>query len=336
MEVLPEDIPLTSGIQVVQLDGLVLLKIIKHCKENMPEVVTGQLLGLDVEDRLEVTNCFPFPSSDDNDDTTYQYQIEMMKCLRTVNVDNNTVGWYQTSFMGSFITTIIESQFAHQKEIPQSVVVVYDPFKTTKGRLALNAYRLTDGFMELYGKEDFSHLSFSKLEIDSSKIMEEVPIKIHNSHLVHGFLYELREHGSMSCDHDRLHLNNNPFLEKSLGMVSDLIDEYAAEQMKFQYWQRQSSKQKQQKQAAVQKWQAENDKREKAGQEPLPEEDWSKMYKVQTPPSRMDSVMVAGQIQHHSDQIIAATGQAFNKLYLRNALARTVRPQYSADDDKKE
>lgn len=38
-----------------------ILKIIKHCKEFMPALVTGQLLGLDVGSVLEVTNCFPFP-----------------------------------------------------------------------------------------------------------------------------------------------------------------------------------------------------------------------------------------------------------------------------------
>ena len=37
------------------------LKIIKHCKEFSPALVTGQLLGLDVGSVLEVTNCFPFP-----------------------------------------------------------------------------------------------------------------------------------------------------------------------------------------------------------------------------------------------------------------------------------
>lgn len=37
------------------------LKIIKHCKEFSPSLVTGQLLGLDVGSVLEVTNCFPFP-----------------------------------------------------------------------------------------------------------------------------------------------------------------------------------------------------------------------------------------------------------------------------------
>ena len=45
----------------VQIDGLVALKIVQHCKDNMPALVTGQLLGLDVGSTLEVTHCFPFP-----------------------------------------------------------------------------------------------------------------------------------------------------------------------------------------------------------------------------------------------------------------------------------
>jgi translation initiation factor 3 subunit H len=28
----------------------------------------------------------------------------MMRCLREVNVDNNTVGWYQSSVLGSYQT----------------------------------------------------------------------------------------------------------------------------------------------------------------------------------------------------------------------------------------
>jgi hypothetical protein len=41
------------------------LKIIKHCRENLPELVTGQLLGLDVNSTLEVTNSFPFPQREE-------------------------------------------------------------------------------------------------------------------------------------------------------------------------------------------------------------------------------------------------------------------------------
>ena len=52
-----EDTPL----RIVQLDGHVVLKIVKHCKEGTPTLVTGQLLGLDIGQTLEVTDCFPFP-----------------------------------------------------------------------------------------------------------------------------------------------------------------------------------------------------------------------------------------------------------------------------------
>ena len=53
----------TSPLRNVQLDGLAVLKILKHCKESMPSLVTGQLLGLDIGQTLEVTDCFPFPVS---------------------------------------------------------------------------------------------------------------------------------------------------------------------------------------------------------------------------------------------------------------------------------
>ena len=50
-----------QALQEVQIDGQVLLKVLKHCKECMPSLVTGQLLGLDIGSTLEVTSAFPFP-----------------------------------------------------------------------------------------------------------------------------------------------------------------------------------------------------------------------------------------------------------------------------------
>jgi translation initiation factor 3 subunit H len=47
-------------ISTVKLEGLVVLKIIKHCQENFPMTVMGQLLGMDIDDTLEITNCYPF------------------------------------------------------------------------------------------------------------------------------------------------------------------------------------------------------------------------------------------------------------------------------------
>lgn len=90
---------------VVQLDGLVLLKIISHSKEAMPEVVSGQLLGLDIGQKMEVTNCFPFPTGL-SEEASDNYQLEMMKHLARVNVDNNTVGWYQSAYLGTFFDQV--------------------------------------------------------------------------------------------------------------------------------------------------------------------------------------------------------------------------------------
>ena len=114
----------------------VVLKIIKHCQQALPAFVTGQLLGLDVGPTLEVTNSFPFPgkesvngeSSAMDDDASSEYQIEMMRCLREVNVDNNTVGWYQSTYFSSFIDEqCVETQFNYQSNLKNCVVLIFDP-----------------------------------------------------------------------------------------------------------------------------------------------------------------------------------------------------------------
>lgn len=150
-------------IEVVELDALVLLKLVRHCKESLPTFVTGQLLGLDIGRTLEVTSCFPFPSRDDadlapeDDKDGAEYQVEMMRCLRNVNVDNNTVGWYQSTHLGSHMTeSCLEHQFHYQEHIRNCVVLVFDPMQTTVGHLHLRAFRLTDAFMALYREKKFT------------------------------------------------------------------------------------------------------------------------------------------------------------------------------------
>ena len=47
------------------------LKIIKHSHEEGAggtDLVQGVLLGLVVDNRLEITNCFPFPRHSEEDD----------------------------------------------------------------------------------------------------------------------------------------------------------------------------------------------------------------------------------------------------------------------------
>ena len=50
----------------------------------------------------------------------------MMKKLREVHVDHLHVGWYQSTYLGSFINrNFVEAQYAYQNSIEESVVLVY-------------------------------------------------------------------------------------------------------------------------------------------------------------------------------------------------------------------
>lgn len=336
----------TNRPVVVQLDGLVLLKIIQHSKEALPEVVSGQLLGLDIGSKLEVTNCFPFPLGLNEVDSD-NYQLEMMKHLRTVNVDNNTVGWYQSAYLGMFFDQgLLEAQFTYQKHIPNSVVVVYDPFQTSKGRLVLKAYRLSDDFMRVFspagadaattaGRPRFSYEELNKLGLESSDIFQQVPIKVHNSHLVHGFLYELREekmHAASVSDVDRhwssnlerVNLNYSAFLEKNLTLLGNTIEQYSQEQGKFQFFLRALARQKQQQADHLKKRQVENDARVSAGKDPLPDEDLSRnpLFKPLAKPNRLETYLLSNQIGYYADSITAVSNQSFQKLYLMEALQK--------------
>jgi hypothetical protein len=77
----------------VHVDGLVVLKIMNHCHQGLPTMVAGSLLGMSNNKVQEVTNCFPFPSRDVDEETGQEvgdagdavgYQMEMMKMLREV------------------------------------------------------------------------------------------------------------------------------------------------------------------------------------------------------------------------------------------------------------
>ena len=47
-------LPEFSRVEKVILDGVVLLKIIKHSRENVHATVTGKLLGLEWDGKVEV------------------------------------------------------------------------------------------------------------------------------------------------------------------------------------------------------------------------------------------------------------------------------------------
>ena len=150
----------------------VVMKIIKHCSQKFPTTATGSLVGLDVNGALEVTNAFPFPVPDafpefdgppqnaaaiaPRTKANQNYQIEMIKMLREVNVDANNVGWYTSANMGNFINlNFVETQCMYQRELNErTVALVHDVSRSSQGSLSLRAFRLSPQFMSAYLSKD--------------------------------------------------------------------------------------------------------------------------------------------------------------------------------------
>ena len=299
----------------------------KHCQEEAAggtDLVQGVLLGLVVDNKLEITNCFPFPRHNDEEEfNEVHYQMEMMRNLRHVNIDHLHVGWYQSTYFGSFINRpLLDSQFNYQDNIEESVVLIYDPLRTTQGYLALKAYRLTREMMDFYRNGDYSPESIKDSNISFEKMFEEIPIYVKNSHLTNALLCEVEEKTPDEDKFNYLDLATSSMLEKNLRQLMDCVDDVAMDANRFLNYQRQYYKQHLQKQQFVLKRQQENQAREARGEKPLPEDDINKMFKPIPSPARLDSLLLAEQINNYCQQIGEFSSQSLGKLFMSETLQK--------------
>jgi translation initiation factor 3 subunit H len=139
-------------------------------------VATGCIVGMDREGTLEITNTFPFPTTDvANTDGGHQndasalasaaprskasavYQADMIRHLKEVNVDANNVGWYTSATMGNFVNlSFIENQYHYQKENEKTVALVHDASRSSQGALNLRAFKLSSSFMTAFREAKFT------------------------------------------------------------------------------------------------------------------------------------------------------------------------------------
>jgi translation initiation factor 3 subunit H len=251
------------------------------------------------------------------------YQLEMMRCLREVNVDNNTVGWYQSTLLGSYQTVeLIETFMNYQENIRRCVCIIYDPSRADQGVLALKALKLSDSFMELYRSNNFTGEKLREKNLSWKDIFVEIPIKVSNSALISAFMTELEPETPVTqCDYDRLQLSTSSLMERNMEFLIECMDDLSVEQQKLQFHYRSLSRQQAQQQAWLQKRRAENATRRAAGEEPLPEEDPANpIFKPLPEPSRLESFLITNQISNYCSQINGVAGQSFNRLYLMKAL----------------
>ena len=324
-EILPQ-VP----VREVHIDGIAALKIMKHCNESLPTMVAGSLLGIDMDGILEVTYCYPFPapriqSEEDHEvmeevDST-EYQIEMMKMLRDVNMDNNCVGWYQSTFMGTIHTNdVVGYQYTYQSSedlSDNSVLIVYDPVRTKKGNLSMKAFRLSEEFMQLRRDKVNSF-------IKPGAILEEIPLRIKNSGFVSGYLRCLQDShkAELDCDFEPLSMSaGETYLERHMELMSSWVDDLVQEQQKLQQYTKVLAKPRMEHIRWLTKRLQENEYRRESGEELLPVNlESSGLRPLPEAPPRTEPLLMIGQLDRYCAQVNSDSIATSKKLFLASQL----------------
>ncbi|XP_037957550.1 eukaryotic translation initiation factor 3 subunit H [Teleopsis dalmanni] len=312
-----------NAIAYVQCDGLAVMKMVKHCHEessNM-DMAQGALLGLVVDKCLEITNCFPFPKSGDENMDEEMYQLTMMRRLRRVNVDHFHVGWYQSSDVGNFLSmALLESQYHYQTSIEESVVVIYDTQKSARGFLCLKAYRLTPQAIQMYKEGDFTPDALRNLKVGYESLFVEIPIVIKNSPLTNIMMSELNEMLPEEQGHNFLDLGTASVLENHMRCLIERVDELYQESIRYNKYQQVVFKQETEKHRALAKQAADNAVRISKGESPVPEDEVLKLFRPLPVPHRLNATITSGLINTYSQHISQFCSQSLAKLFITQSL----------------
>lgn len=352
------------------------MKVIKHCSQTFPTTATGFLVGMDKAATLEITNSFPFPTVDipaqdghhDNNAASNlaaaaprakanaNYQIEMIKKLREVNVDANNIGWYTSANLGNFVNiNMIENQYFYQKELNErTVAIVHDVSRSSQGSLSLRAFRLSPSFMTAYKEGKFTteryvgspvimyhrtnqnSFSLQKSNFRYQDILLELPLQIHNSHLLTSFLHSLpspvpsaeaqasqpptlaslsQTPNPLSPNFNSLNLSIDPFLTQTTDLLLDSIETHHTELNNYQYYQRQLAREQTKITAWQQKRKSENASRALAKQSPLPEDEWQRLFKLPQEPGRLETLLNSRQVEQYARQVDGFAAGVTGKMF---------------------
>lgn len=169
--------------------------------------------------------------------------------------------------------------------------------------------------------------------------MVELPVSIHNSHLLTSFLHriprplpektalefptslaELTHDPSVGTNPlapnlDALDLSIDPFLEKTCDLLLDSIENHQTEQNNFQYWQRALGREQAKITAWQQKRKAENAARTASKQPLLDETEWQKLFKLPQEPSRLEALLVGRQVEQYARQADGFSATVSGKMF---------------------
>lgn len=168
-----------------------------------------------------------------------------------------------------------------------------------------------------------------------SSILEEVPLKIRTNPLLSSFLGTLTKsiasplfdarpdeayETAITPSYAALDLGTAG-VTRNLEQIVEAIDGYRTEEGNVSYLIRQIARERAKADNYVAKRKEENQARIAQGLAPLPEEDVSRLFKIPAEPSRLESVLLLGQIDAYGRSLGDTSSTSLVKMYAAKASA---------------
>ena len=180
--------------------------------------------------------------------------------------------------------------------------------------------------------------SLQKSGLRHQDIFTELPVTVHNSHLLTTLLHQLPSAPAkkeinfptslaaldndpsltslpLAPNLDSLDLSIDPFLEKTCDLLLDSIENHHTELNNYQFYQRSLAREQTKINAWQQKRKAENAQRVATKQAPLPEDEWQRLFKLPQEPSRLETLLNSRQVEQYSRQVDGFTASVTAKMF---------------------
>jgi translation initiation factor 3 subunit H len=166
-----------------------------------------------------------------------------------------------------------------------------------------------------------------------STILEEIPLKIRTNALLSSFLGTLAEPSpspiqdaspesattsAIPPSFSNLDLGTAG-LAKNLEQIIESIDAYRTEEGNLAYLGRQIGREKARAESYISKRKEENAARIAQGLAPLPEEDVQRLFKIPAEPSRLESMLLLGQVDAFAKNLEGSASTGLIKMYAAKA-----------------
>eukprot|EP00049_Salpingoeca_infusionum_P017428 m.352914 g.352914 ORF g.352914 m.352914 type:complete len:317 (+) comp16642_c0_seq1:144-1094(+) len=302
----------TKSLKSVTLDILTVMKILKHGRDAQPSIAAGMLLGVLKKGSVYINNSFPLPQTSEADASDHQER--MIDCLSEVGVDDLPVGFYQVCNVSSAFTQDTATTLFTLQRAQPTVFIVYDPQQTMHGKLAIQAFRLSENAMRVMKSKSFSAAKLTASGVGFDSFFEELRVTVSMSIYAKAMMPLLTAELGDTELFDQFELTTQSFMERNVSQLVDNIDQLASFNQKYH----------KHKQESTRRETEERKRREDDGLPALSKEEMDAFVARAAPaPQHLNALLVNTQISSYCAQMSKFSSQSLGKLYLTQAIQPT-------------